>query len=386
LTAARDCTLDLVTTEAAFRSLRPEWEALYGRVEPRNPFQGWAWNAACRRHLCPASDLFVLTARRAGELAGVAPLRLDRRGPFRVLRFIGDGRTDYPGFLSEDASIEAALIRELEERRSAWDLAVLRQLTDDYTGIHAAACPSGLRSRGVHGTVSPYLAMGEDWDRLVAEGPQSLRRAKRAARKFEKDGHVVERITDGADRFVEEAAEVEARSWKGRDGCTRFQPGPGQELLREVFGELGLRGEMEAWIARVEGKPIAFLLNFLTGRQVWYYQGAYDEEHRKLYAGMVLHYRAVERAWQQGIREYDFLSGDEAYKFDWTNGARELRYRALFPAGARGVLAYYSLIAPRWALKDHQRVRSVHQALIRLKNNPAQLLPEMPPLRARAKG
>ncbi|HEU4752637.1 MAG TPA: GNAT family N-acetyltransferase, partial [Armatimonadota bacterium] len=213
-------------------------------------------------------------------------------------------------------------------------------------------------------------------------------RAQRAARKFERDGGTVERrVGCGAAGFVEEAAAVEARSWKGRDGCTRFQPGAGQRLLRQVLAELGPAGEMEVWLARSGGRAIAFLLNFLTDRKVWYYQGAYDEEYRKQYPGMVLHYRAIERAWQEGIREYDFLSGDESYKFDWTNGTRELRYRALFPATARGALAYYALIAPRWQLKDRQGARALHQFVLRLKNNPAGVIPALSaPLRLRAKG
>ncbi|HEU4754432.1 MAG TPA: hypothetical protein VFU47_15090, partial [Armatimonadota bacterium] len=88
-----DYPLQLLRTDAELQALRPEWQQLYERTLPRNPFLGPAWNLACRAHLCAGAEPFVLTLRRGGRLAGVAPLRRERRLGFRVLRFLGDGRT-----------------------------------------------------------------------------------------------------------------------------------------------------------------------------------------------------------------------------------------------------------------------------------------------------
>ena len=169
----------------------------------------------------------------------------------------------------------------------------------------------------------------------------------------------------GADaaRYIDDAAVVEERSWKPDRGIRRFAEGPPRELLRRAAETLGPRGEIELWLARMDGKPIAFLLNFLTPGEVWYYQGAYDEEYRKQYPGGALHYRCIERAAQSGMSVYDLLSGDEPYKHGWTDGARPLRHLALFPASARGCLAYGVLLWPRWRLRSLPAARAAVQAL-----------------------
>ena len=60
---------------------------------------------------------------------------------------------------------------------------------------------------------------------------------------------------------------------------------------------------------------------------------------------------------------YDLLSGDEPYKHGWTDGARPLRHMALFPASARGYLAYGVLLWPRWRLRNLPAARAAVQAL-----------------------
>jgi CelD/BcsL family acetyltransferase involved in cellulose biosynthesis len=82
----------------------------------------------------------------------------------------------------------------------------------------------------------------------------------------------------------------------------------------------------------------------------------------------------MERAWQSGLREYDFMSGDEAYKSGWTDGERQIRYRALFPATPAGYAAYGALVAPRWRLKGSPAARAALQWWVRARGNPMSLL------------
>ncbi|MGV3721791.1 MAG: hypothetical protein ACO1SX_12840, partial [Actinomycetota bacterium] len=104
--------IELVQTDGALQGLQAEWSELYAAAAPRNPFLSFDWTLACRKHHCPGSELFVLTVREAGRLAAVAPLRRDRQAGFRVLRFVGDGRSDYLGFLIRDgrADLQQAIL------------------------------------------------------------------------------------------------------------------------------------------------------------------------------------------------------------------------------------------------------------------------------------
>jgi CelD/BcsL family acetyltransferase involved in cellulose biosynthesis len=124
---------------------------------------------------------------------------------------------------------------------------------------------------------------------------------------------------------------------------------------------------MELWAARVGGRLIAYLLNFVTPERVMYWQGAYHAEHRKRYAGGVLHFHAIRHACESGRSEYDFMLGTEEYKTGWTNAEHEQRYISLHPRTARGRLAFAALVAPRWCLRDYRAARRVHTSYIRLR-------------------
>lgn len=370
-----DYEVAVLRSAAEIEALEPEWNALSEHSDPRNPFLSYDWTRICLKHVCPGSSPYVMTVRREGGLVGVAPLRLDREAGFRVLRFVGDGRSDYLGVLhtADAAGVEDTVLTALERRRGEWDLAVLRHLADTYSRLHTRLVPRSLRACETEGTVAPHVTMDADWNTLLASGPGWLKRMAKASRKWAKEGGTVTRHCgpDSAGR-VGQIADIEGRSWKGREGVGRFQPGRGQELLRDALGALPPRGEMEVWLAHMDGRPVAFEINFLTPDRIWLYQGAYDEEYRKFSPGGVLDFLSIQRAWEAGAREYDFLSGDEPYKAERTNATRSLRYLALYPTTLRGMLAFALLIAPRWRLKQFAFAHAAHQSWIRLRNRLAE--------------
>lgn len=366
MSATGQLDVELVDGDAGLDVLAPEWQALENAAGGRNPFVSWGWTMACRTHIRPGAEPFVLAARASdGRLVGVAPLCLERTMGLRVVRFIADGRSDYLGFLTDPAvpGVERRLLEELVELESAWDVAVLRHLTEDYSVLDASEVPAELEAREIEGQVASYLAFAGDWDQLVGRGdgvPSGPRHARRWVRRFAKRGGEVLRLNAReALARLDDICDVEARSWKGRGGTARFQPGPGRELLRAALAS-AREESMEVWLAVVDERPIAFQINFLAPGRLLYYQGAYDEAHRSDYAGGVLHHHALEQAWAEGRREYDFMVGDEAYKADWTTGVRNLRYLALHPQTLRGRAAYRLLVAPRWKLKSSRLARVAH--------------------------
>jgi len=370
VTGVNELRIEETRDQASLAALGPEWRALQADTGAHNPFVSWEWTSACAANVCPDAEPFVLAVRTAdGLLAGIAPLRLERRLGARILRFIGDGRSDYLGFLVDPGvpGVERALLERLLELRRAWDVAVLRHLTPDYSTLAATDVPPGLTAHEIEGTVGSHLAFAGDWKQLLADGPRGVRHSRRWAQKFERRGGEVLRLTGAEARArLDDVCAIEARSWKGEAGTARFQPGPGRDLLGAAL-ESSTAESLELWLAIFDGQPIAFQINFLAPGRVLYYQGAYDKEQRSHYVGGVLHHHAFTAAWAEGRREYDFMVGDEAYKADWCNAERTLRYLAVHPPTARGRAAYRLLVAPRWALKRSGLVRAVFERSTQLR-------------------
>lgn len=371
---AGDYNLEIIRTEAEFHALAKDWRRLYEESHPRNPFLSYEWTAACWSRLCEGCTPFIVTAREGGRLVGVAPLRLERQAGFRVLRFMGNLWSDYLGFLYSPAhsGVERVLLEELADARDEWDVAILRQLASEYTWIEDAPLPGGLRDQHTNGSVAPYLKHEGDWESLCKAGPYWLREMKKAGRRFEREGGRIVCFTgEEAASRIDEIVQVEACSWKARYGEPSFQTGPGAALVREAFSRFGEDGEMGVWMAYMGDEPVAFQITFTTAEKIGLYLCAYNEEYRRYSAGALVMYRAIEAAWNAGAREYDFLNGDEPYKLERTDAVRPLRFRALYPANARGVLAFACLVAPRWWLKDCAPAYNAFHAWIRFRENPS---------------
>jgi len=350
----KDYEVDLLRFEDDLDKLRTDWEHLYKLTNTRNPFLSYDWSRAWRTHLCPPSELFLLTARYERTLVGLLPLRLERKGVFRVLRFLVDGRADYLGLLLASGHDEAAraLLEGLVEHGAAWDVAVLRNWNDALLELNSLPIPDRLGSVQAETRIAPHLSFPGSWEQLYKSGPSQLQGSRRNVRKFERVGGTVEHVV--GDRMVQtiaEIAQVEANSWKAGTRAARFCTEHDLGMLQALLESTGLHDDIEVWMARIDGAPIAFLFNFTTPERTCYYQGAYDQNFQGYSPGSILHYYAIERTWRQDRREYDFMMGDEAWKTRWTNEVRTLRQLALFRKTLRGFVAFMILVAPKMYIR-----------------------------------
>ena len=353
-------------TASELEELIPEWDRLYNDSRPRNPFLSADWTKAYLETVWVGTDPFVVTLRSRGRLVGLAPLCIEKRAGFRVLRFITEDRSDYLGFLcaSDYPAAAQELIDKIVALAEEWDLAVLEHLAADYSALAGLEFPAAVDCHSTVATTSRYTAADVGWDELHEVGPRWLKRIRKRLPRFLRDGWVLECFTGAeAAARLDLVAEVEARSWKARENVTRLQPGGGQELLRRAFETLGTRGEMQLWMAFLDGQPAAYRIDFVLPGKVWIYQLGYDQQFHRASVGSFLGYTALEQAWRSGAREYDFLSGDEPYKVERTLASRAIRHLAIHPRTIRGRAAYALLLAPRWYFKEVQVVRTMFRGV-----------------------
>jgi CelD/BcsL family acetyltransferase involved in cellulose biosynthesis len=363
LAIANGYTIERIDTEEGLASLKPSWNRLYNAAVPGNPFLSFDWTLAWWERLCPPSSPFVLAAWQGSTLIGLAPLRIEKKWGLRLLKFMQDGRADYLGFLvsPEHPRVSELFLDYLYQQKRDWDLLLASQLCQPFFGPAALATNKDFRRLERIATVAPYLASKDDWGDLSRTGPPQLRRTRRKAKKLSREGGVIERLTGpetaGAAELI---SQVEAKSWKAGTAAAKFQTPNERSFLEQVLETLGQRGEVEVWMAMIDGVPIAYLLNFLSDERTFYYQGAYDTNYGKYSPGSVLHYCAVRRSWLEGPREYDFMMGDESWKLTWTNQSRNIKHVSIFPRSLRGYFAFGVLLFPRWYLRKFRYVRAVY--------------------------
>jgi CelD/BcsL family acetyltransferase involved in cellulose biosynthesis len=372
--------VEILRTDEAFRALEPEWRDLYLETGRANPMLSYEWAAACRRHLCPEAALLVLAARTGGRLVGVAPLWIDRKYGARIVRFLGKGVTPYVGFLAarDHLDVESALLNELGRVPFEWDLLLLQQLAEPFTRLHCAPIPKSLRGvvEDVPWQGSAYVRWDGDWESLRAGGPGWLKREWRKVRRLEREGGGV-RCYSGCEA-VEQAGilqYVEDRSWKGRYGYPVSHRRSVNALMAETFETMAPRGEVQLWVARLREEPVAYAVSYKTPERLWLFRHSYQEQYAGLGAGVVLDLLAIRQAWDEGIREFDYLSGGEPYKADRTDAVRPLKQLILHSPTVRGYLAFALLIGPRRFMERYPKVRALLEHLALVRKCPRVLMP-----------
>ena len=70
----------------------------------------------------------------------------------------------------------------------------------------------------------------------------------------------------------------------------------------------------------LDGNPVSWSIDFCVDRCLFLYSSGYDQAFAKYGLGNLHTYLLLERAFQQGMEEVDFLWGDEDYKTLWTDG------------------------------------------------------------------
>jgi CelD/BcsL family acetyltransferase involved in cellulose biosynthesis len=331
-------TIEEVRGPTACAALRAEWQTLY-RASDAAPFLTWEWLSAWHEELGAERDLLLLCARADGELVGLLPLTIEKRqvarwcGQLRRVAFLGEafGGADYLDLLAlpaRRAEVCQALITHLLQHVE-FDWLELEGLAADSPNLPLletllAQHGQATLRRAPHYTC-PQVELNTDWPTLLA----STRRGDNFKQKLRRmrQRHAFEYCA------ITQAAEIEAaferyyalheRRWLEHGGSDATGHARLREFQRAAVQRLAVAGLArfeEIWL---DGVCVASNYALDDGRSYYFYSAGYDQTFRHLSPGLVLAGLSIESAIARGLRRFDFLRGDEGYKFDWANGARE---------------------------------------------------------------
>lgn len=104
----------------------------------------------------------------------------------------------------------------------------------------------------------------------------------------------------------------------------------------EQLTAAALGGWLRAYVLWIGEKPAAFALGYRDADTYYVHHLGYDPEVSKLQPGIYLHTEIMADLLRDGIRRFDFLSGDSLYKQRMSNTSREERHYYLIPRGWPG--------------------------------------------------
>lgn len=102
-----------------------------------------------------------------------------------------------------------------------------------------------------------------------------------------------------------------------------------EEYFRDLINSLWNNKKLELCFLKIDGKNIAVVILFNFKDEVLLYNSGYDPQYYKLAPGLLLKAYTIKRAIEKGKKKYDFLRGNERYKYD-LGGKEKKLYRIRF--------------------------------------------------------
>jgi CelD/BcsL family acetyltransferase involved in cellulose biosynthesis len=171
------------------------------------------------------------------------------------------------------------------------------------------------------------LEPGTDFDVFLATlGKKERHEIRRKLRRAEGVGEV--RLEDSADPLgdLEAFIELHQKRW-GADGLFPDTGGGAQSrvFFRRLL-ELGVpAGFVRLTFATVEGRRVAAGFTFEDASTAYFFNAGIDPEARDLSPGILLSALSIRDAIGAGRRRFDYLRGDESYKYEWGAADEEIR-------------------------------------------------------------
>jgi CelD/BcsL family acetyltransferase involved in cellulose biosynthesis len=324
-----------------FSALKPEWDALLSRSRIDTLFLTWEWQSTWWKHLGEGKLLLLgFRAEDDGRLIGIAPLFLCRTEEGQSLLYVIGCRdvSDYLDLIIERGQEEAVyqvLLDYLEKQAPAWDLLDLCNIPQEsltYVRFRELASARGYQTRVETEDVCPVIDLPATWEDYLKQLDKKQRHEVRRKLRHAESEADTQFVVVGADRDL--AAEMRAfveLHQKSTPEKTKFMDPQMQRFFFEVAQLLQARGWLQLTFLEIEGKKAASLLNFDYQDSILVYNSGYDPAHfAQLSPGWVVTARCIEHAIALGRHKFDFLRGNEDYKYRF--GGRDTEVRRLLIA------------------------------------------------------
>ncbi len=320
------------TAPNGFMALASEWNRLLSRSRANIFFLTYEWQTTWWESL-GTGDLWIVAFRRpdTDELVGIAPLYLTKhttgkRAGQNVFTLVGCIEvSDYLDLIVA-RDWEAAVYREFlvwlhSADAPAWDIVDLCNLPEvslTYTTCAGLAEAAGHTIQVLQEDVAPQFALPLHYETYLQEMVEKKQRheIRRKQRRAERETEVGFYIVGNEHSLEAEVDDFIALQRASREDKAEFMT---PQMCR-FFGIVARRmldmGYLRLCFLTLNGEKAAALYAFEYDRKFLLYNSGYDPDaHSQLSPGWVLLAYSIQYAIAAGCRVFDFMQGDEEYKY-----------------------------------------------------------------------
>lgn len=323
-----------------------EWNRILLESVHPNIFQTWEWMAIWWKWFGKGRELKLIVLKEGVRTLAILPFYLDKVSiipglGLNVIKYIGDGGPVYPDYLGpiladNSFTYGSILAKGLLEIGTQFDFVQLSDMRDDNSKGKDLIEKLGEQYviEEQDGPVSPFAILPPDYESflrgLSRRRRESIRRKLRKAKK----GFRIKLDCFSSRDTVEDAfsilLSIYNRSLRGLEKREGFARPDYFEFHKDIALAFAGKGWLRLFVLWFDETPVAYVYGYFFDQKYWYYQTAFDLAFSKYGAGMVAIQMVIESMIQEGAREFDFLRGNESYKYHFADGEHKMRSFTLF--------------------------------------------------------
>jgi CelD/BcsL family acetyltransferase involved in cellulose biosynthesis len=296
------------------------WGELHAAARLRSPFLTFTWQAHWVRAFAADRALALRVVRDGrGRLVALLPLYEAEPGLFRLVG--GVDVSDYLDLLAVAGREEDAWLAVLPSHAGdvVWDLHAVPAASPTIAVLPALAPACGLGATVTVEERCPVLALPASWDAYLAglssrHRHEMLRKVRRLHREAPDARVTVAHYPDDVAARFGDFLDLHRRS---RAGKARFMDARMERFFRGVITDLAASGAARLWFLDTGDGPIASFACLEWDGSVGLYNSGFRPDRASLAPGLVLLTAVIEDAIARGKRRFDFLRGEERYKYEF---------------------------------------------------------------------
>jgi CelD/BcsL family acetyltransferase involved in cellulose biosynthesis len=304
----------------ALAQLRQPWQELFDKCPDASIFLSWEWIFTWWSHFHDGAAPHIVTIDDGDGLVGLAPLMKHADNGSNLCFMQRDETTDYADVLAlptSRAKSAQLVVDHLEAECQSGGAVVLEPLPEDSPVLDLVRGGPNPRLQAIQ--PCPTVTLANSWDEYLGGLRKKDRHElRRKIRRAETAGNLqctVATTAEALDVALKDFYRLHQSSSDPKKA--QFLEPHLQAFFSEAAHTLARRGWLRLSVLHLDGVAIASLLSFDRGTTVSLYNSGLDPEFRWLSPGIIIIAEEIQSAIAAGRVTYDFLRGDEPYKYDF---------------------------------------------------------------------
>jgi CelD/BcsL family acetyltransferase involved in cellulose biosynthesis len=313
-----------------FKSIRGTWNDLLAKSHDKNIFLTWEWLFVWWEHFSDNKKLKILMVEDQDDIIGIIPLLYSNYRTFlfsyAIVENIGLNLSDYGGIIYSDLDDDKMnMMFSLIKCYLNYNKLIFRfdQIPSDskfFNILHNQSFYQDSLFVGEKKTgFSPYLPIQSSLDDHLKMLSNKFRKNLRKGEKnIEKKMGGIEfkkfTTVDSLEKNLDDFWEMHQKKMSYQDVPCFSDSQKG--FLTEVAKKFAQNGWLNLSFLDINGQHASGVLGFEYHGKYYYYQTAFDPNYSYSVGNIHILY-ILKDLISRGLKEFDFLRGDEAYKLRW---------------------------------------------------------------------